>query len=67
VLYLYCNKKSILFYIFKLIKNIITIIVMIESLIVIIIVGILGIIVLFLRYNFGDPFESCGRRVYIEG
>ena len=38
-----------------------------ESFIVIIIIGILGTIVLFLRYNYGDPFEGCGRRVYAEG
>jgi hypothetical protein len=39
---------------------------MIDSLIVLIIVGILGSIVLFLRYNFVDPFDRCGRRVYAE-
>ena len=37
---------------------------MLESLVVLIIVGILGLIVLFLRYNFGNPFDTCGRRVY---
>lgn len=40
---------------------------MIESVIVIIIICIFGCIVLFLRYNYGDPFEGCGRRVYMEG
>jgi hypothetical protein len=39
---------------------------MLESLVVLIIVGILGLIVLFLRYNFGNPFDTCGRRVYAE-
>jgi type II secretory pathway pseudopilin PulG len=39
---------------------------MVETLVVLIIVGILGIIVLFLRYNFGDPFDTCGRRVYAD-
>jgi hypothetical protein len=39
---------------------------MLESLVVLIIVGILGLIVLFLRYNFGNPFDECGRRVYAQ-
>jgi len=39
---------------------------MIESFIVMIIICIVGIIVLVLRYNYGDPFQRCGRRVYAE-
>ena len=29
-------------------------------------VGILAAIVFIIRYNTGDPFSNCGRRIYAE-
>jgi hypothetical protein len=36
--------------------------------IVLLVVGVLGLTVLWIRYNYGDPFAYCGRReqVYAE-
>ena len=39
---------------------------MIDVLIAMIIIGIIGFIVIIIRYNTGDPFGYCGRRVYAE-
>ena len=39
---------------------------MLDVVIAMIIIGILGFIVIIIRYNVGDPFEYCGRRVYVE-
>jgi len=30
------------------------------------VIGIVLLLVLIIRYNTGDPFEKCGRRVYAE-
>jgi hypothetical protein len=34
--------------------------------ITLLIIGIIGFIVIILKYKTGDPFNSCGRRVYVE-
>lgn len=39
---------------------------MLDVLIAMIIIGIIGFIVIIIRYNFGHPFEYCGKRVYAE-
>jgi hypothetical protein len=34
--------------------------------ITLLIIGIVGCIVLVFKYNTGDPFNSCGRRIYVD-
>jgi hypothetical protein len=34
--------------------------------ILLLVLGVLGTVVMIIRYNSGDPFAYCGRRVYAE-
>ena len=34
--------------------------------IALLVIGGVAVVVVIIRYNTGDPFEPCGRRVYVE-
>ena len=34
--------------------------------IALLVIGVLGLAVIIIRYNYGDPFAYCGRRVHAE-